>query len=307
MPSQGKGQHEVDHPSNATAHEPGRPLLSILAFVVSAMLINCTDPCSPPHTGSGAPIDVAASIPALSHAQNSRTQHPSPYEPHVAFESEDDNDEPESHEGPTDSVKPQDGTASPCCKPRQSPNTSPAPDRPNRHPRVHFRSRVRITSGLRHRRLSDGLASSASSISGSPSSSISAPLRSHTTVSAKGWGPLGQRVSLLTAQHHAPDTNSPLAPGNHRHDDRRRHRRRHKVDPQLDADEHTRLIPSSQRHLYTEEDIEDDEDEERRWRAQVIDEVFGTWPGRLLNRHWWWWQLEPIVCCICIDCSEVEE
>ncbi|KAJ3556511.1 hypothetical protein NP233_g11958 [Leucocoprinus birnbaumii] len=86
--------------------------------------------------------------------------------------------------------------------------------------RIRFRSRVRITSGLnryRHsstrgidsnnntlRSLSGGADSyycytPSSSISGSPSSSISAPLRSRTDDEADrpGWGPLGQRVNML--------------------------------------------------------------------------------------------------------------
>lgn len=81
-------------------------------------------------------------------------------------------------------------------------------ERPNR---VRFRSRVRITSGLnRHRHKLepqhqnqseiDYLAfSPASSVSGSPSSSISVPLRTHTDeqVGKPGWGTLGQRVSLF--------------------------------------------------------------------------------------------------------------
>ena len=77
------------------------------------------------------------------------------------------------------------------------------PERPNR---VRFRSRVRIASGLnRHRHSLLGVDylspnySPESSISGSPSSSISVPLRTQTDeqVGKPGWGTLGQRVSLF--------------------------------------------------------------------------------------------------------------
>ena len=76
---------------------------------------------------------------------------------------------------------------------------------PERSNRVRFRSRVRIASGLnRHRHKQQYLSSDfspTSSISGSPSSSssITAPLRTHTDeqVGKPGWGTLGQRVSMF--------------------------------------------------------------------------------------------------------------
>ena len=88
--------------------------------------------------------------------------------------------------------------------------------------RVHFRSRVRIASGLnrhRHELSSDLIAfSAASSRSCSPSSSISVPLRSpaEDDVGRPGWGTLGQRVSLFAQGRHrkqgtrGPDEHSPL-------------------------------------------------------------------------------------------------
>jgi len=41
--------------------------------------------------------------------------------------------------------------------------------------------------------------------------------------------------------------------------------------------------------------LDEDSDDERL--AQEVDHIFGTFPSRLLNRHYWWWQLEPLVCC----------
>lgn len=170
-------------------------------------------------------------------------------------------------------------------------------------PRVHFRSRVRITAGMRRRRLSDGLPSGASSISGSPCSSISAPLRSANAASSKGWGPLGQRVSLLASQNYASEPSSPTG---------RRKIRHGSLPPETyhsPVNEHTPLLRPPCRYSYARghnEDIIGDEVVERR-REHVIDETFGKWPGRLLNRHWWWWQLELFFCCLCVDCSDVEE
>ncbi|KAG1746821.1 hypothetical protein EDB19DRAFT_326623 [Suillus lakei] len=170
-------------------------------------------------------------------------------------------------------------------------------------PRVHFRSRVRITAGMRRRRLSDGLPSGASSISGSPCSSISAPLRSANAASSKGWGPLGQRVSILASQSYTSEPSSPTS---------RRKTRLRSNPPEpyhSPVNEHTPLLQPPCRYSYARgynEDNGADEDMERQ-RERVIDETFGKWPGRLLNRHWWWWQLEPLVCCLCVDCSDVEE
>jgi len=171
------------------------------------------------------------------------------------------------------------------------------------------------------RRLSDGQPSAASSISGSPCSSISAPLRSANAASSKGWGPLGQRVSILASQSYASEP-SP--------DDRRK--TRPKIDPSESyhspVNEHTPLMRSPCRYSYArgyneDDSVDDDAERERERRERMIDESFGKWPGRLLNRHvrsqlltqrgllmffqWWWWQLEPLVCCLCVDCTDVEE
>lgn len=170
-------------------------------------------------------------------------------------------------------------------------------------PRVRFRSRVRITAGMRRRRLSDGLPSGASSISGSPCSSISAPLRSANAASSKGWGPLGQRVSILASQNYTSEPSSPTG----------RRKIRHGSNPpepyHSPVNEHTSLLRPPCRYSYARaynEDNTGDEDVERQ-REHVIDEAFGKWPGRLLNHHWWWWQLESLLCCFCVDCSDDEE
>jgi hypothetical protein len=42
-----------------------------------------------------------------------------------------------------------------------------------------------------------------------------------------------------------------------------------------------------------------DEDEDDDRLSEEVDEIFGKFPGRLLNYHWWWWQFEPFICCNC--------
>lgn len=165
-----------------------------------------------------------------------------------------------------------------------SSNTSNADLRPNR---VRFRSRVRITSGFsRHRRKSDV----GSSRSDSPSSSISAPLRSPADDGTNTWGTLGQRVGLLALQKKI--LGSPKA----------QRRRNGTFVPTQNVDERTPLRNSSNHLPYVEgEGVQDrdifneDSDDERL--SQEVDDVFGKFPGRLLNHHWWYWQLEPIICC----------
>ncbi|KAF8845555.1 hypothetical protein BDN67DRAFT_467880 [Paxillus ammoniavirescens] len=77
------------------------------------------------------------------------------------------------------------------------------------------------------------------------------------------------------------------------------------------ADERTRLMTSMNPPSYTtnrsEEDLcQEDSKRARQRREQMIDQTFGIWPKRLLNRHWWWWQLEPLVCCFCV-CGHLDE
>ncbi|KAJ7239009.1 hypothetical protein B0H12DRAFT_1136541 [Mycena haematopus] len=164
---------------------------------------------------------------------------------------------------------------------------------PQRRSRVHFRSRVRITSGLHHGRVSS------SSLSSSPSSSISAPLRAPLTEadSTPGWGTLGQRVGLFAVSNRlAAEARSA------------KHRARRRA---LVPNEHDALLgdpppPRYDRHPdsasedgYSEDEYQDGEGE--ALLSHQIDLVFGKWPGRLLNRQWWWWQLQPILCCGCLD------
>ncbi|KIK99220.1 hypothetical protein PAXRUDRAFT_132566, partial [Paxillus rubicundulus Ve08.2h10] len=167
--------------------------------------------------------------------------------------------------------------------------------------RVHFRSRVRITAGIGKRRgLADGLPSNSSSISGSPSSSISAPLRTHTTASSKGWGPLGGRVGLMVPQAAVPK------PRGHsvRVDKNGRRKHARKALNSGAANERTRLTTSMNRPSYTSNRSEEDRAQQRR--EQMVDQAFGPWPKRLLNRHWWWWRLEPLVCCFCV-CGHLDD
>lgn len=88
-----------------------------------------------------------------------------------------------------------------------------------------------------------------------------------------------------------------------------------------EVDEHTHLItptvrPSYAGNQYAHDLHQDDGERERWWREQLMDEVFGKWPVRLLNRRvslsvhshvsqlfmvfqWWWWHLETILCYLC--------
>lgn len=147
--------------------------------------------------------------------------------------------------------------------------------------RVRFRSRVRITSGFsRHRHKSDP-DDLGSSRSGSPSSSISAPLRSHADDNTNAWGTLGQRVGLLALQKKI------LGPSQ----SQRRHRPRPEpITSATQVDERTPLRGSFPRSAYVEgEGVQDgdisDEDSDDERLAREVDDIFGTLPGRLLNRH----------------------
>ncbi|KAK0478156.1 hypothetical protein IW261DRAFT_1420352 [Armillaria novae-zelandiae] len=154
---------------------------------------------------------------------------------------------------------------------------------------VRFRSRVRITSGLPRRHAADRVTPD-SSLSSSPSSSISAPLRyreDDVRTDSSPWGPLGLRVKHMGQRP-----------------------RRQVADKGLDPSERSPLMPPSRRFYSIDEDEHYNYfaylDDETRLNRE-IDLAFGTWPGRLLNRHWWWWHLEPILCCVCIDLEEEEQ
>ncbi|KAL1686628.1 hypothetical protein GGG16DRAFT_96663 [Schizophyllum commune] len=181
-------------------------------------------------------------------------------------------------------------------------------DSPPKKRSVRFRSRVRITSGVRgHFVLPDTppaafrARSPSSSSSISDSSSISAPLRwrdgEKSLRDRPGWGTLGQRVSLLAGgsgrRQRVDDGNGDVGGGS--------------GGPGRPPTVHegTPLMQSSIPRQYVYADEEEDEERLRR----EIDLVFGKWPGRLLNSNWWWWQLEPFVCChcICSDESDIED
>lgn len=148
---------------------------------------------------------------------------------------------------------------------------------------VRFRSRVRITSGFRRHRRESSLHQAAidhdlfgyspgSSLSGSASSSISAPLRTRADeeVGKPGWGTLGQRVRLL-AQNNTQRRKSREAPET-----------KHNT-----TNEHTPLIWStacpSYVNVHYNSLVHEDSEEPRISRR--IEPVFGTWPGRLLNHR----------------------
>jgi hypothetical protein len=154
----------------------------------------------------------------------------------------------------------------------------PPPDTSNehlRHSRVRFRSRVRITSGFSHHRRRSDVGSSRS---GSPSSSISAPLRSHSDDGTNSWGTLGQRVGLLALQKRI--LGLPKA----------KRRQKGLVVPSIYVDERTPLRNSFNNSPYVagegvQEGVVFDEDSDDERLSQEVDDVFGKFPGRLLNYH----------------------
>ncbi|KAI8983244.1 hypothetical protein BD414DRAFT_490354 [Trametes punicea] len=200
--------------------------------------------------------------------------------------------------------------------------SSQLPARPT-GPRVRFRSRVRITSGVhrhRHSTTTNGTPTPCSSASDSPSSSISAPLRYQSDEHGT-WGPLGKRLSAYAAGGWPRRASVPQTP-------------RAQVEQRTGGlvggqvrgakgvrlyDERTPLIRPDRRRIYTEPDrgeeaqTRDDHltPEERALRTAALrreeEAVFGKWPWRIFNRHWWWWHVEPVLCCCCSDDSDYEE
>ena len=189
-------------------------------------------------------------------------------------------------------------------------------------PRVHFRSRVRITSGLhsssrpRNRdgaccnSVDDGIGTANTSGSGSPSSSISAPLR-YQADDNNMLGPLGKRINSLAQMRNK----------------RTGHLRRAGVNSS--ASERTPFLRASEygpvpdyTHQRRERgraggEGEDEDSASGLKREQNI--MFGRWPWRIFNRHvsavvqllgrcsdilfvqWWAYQCEPIFCCCSND------
>jgi len=179
---------------------------------------------------------------------------------------------------------------------------------------VHFRSRVRIASGLSRHRFqqhptTDGgpqdyfSFSPSSSLSGSPSSSISAPLRTplDDEVGKPGWGTLGQRVALF-AKHRPPKGTPP------EEQERESSAKNPEYVNDRETTERTPLLNPSLRGLLRHDHqfqhyLCRDEDYET-FLSMRIDQVFGPWPFRLFNHHWWRWQLEPIFCSLCLSGDE---
>ncbi|TDL28948.1 hypothetical protein BD410DRAFT_253852 [Rickenella mellea] len=196
-------------------------------------------------------------------------------------------------------------------------------------PRVRFRSRVRIGSGLPH-----------VSPSSSRSSSFSAPLRpgddsqeslSHLAVAAYHSNSMmrnararAQAVPLPIGALLDADVASAWLQRNVTRAKARAKARRASTGS---IDERTPLTASGRRRAYmnssfTDVDHDDhviDEDSDREEHHDDSDDVqsarreahedtlYGKWPWRLTNRHWWWWKIEPIACYCCAESSEDEE
>ena len=156
-------------------------------------------------------------------------------------------------------------------------------------PRVHFRSRVRITSGLHsnnrsrnHERTGrnsvadDGVGTANTSASGSPSSSISAPLRYQADENTV-LGPLGKRINSLA----------------HTRNKRNGQLRRASIGssvsertPFLRASEHGPAPDyMHQRRERGRVGSESEDEDPASGLKREEDIVFGRWPWRIFNRH----------------------
>jgi len=184
------------------------------------------------------------------------------------------------------------------------------PERPNR---VRFRSRVRIASGLnRHRHSLQGVDylspdySPESSVSGSPSSSISVPLRTRTDeqVGKPGWGTLGERVSLFAkgqmgrSRRREQRERLGLGASSFRKGVEQGRGEALVIPYYAQITEETPLLLSSAGNRSCSDLTREGEAIQL---ARDIDIVFGPWPGRLANHHWWWWQVESVICCRCVS------
>ncbi|OJT11583.1 hypothetical protein TRAPUB_11892 [Trametes pubescens] len=178
--------------------------------------------------------------------------------------------------------------------------SSQPPVRPT-GPRVRFRSRVRITSGVHRHRHSmnvNGTPTPCSSASDSPSSSISAPLRYQADENG-AWGPLGKRLSAYAAGNWQRRAQGPThtqrvpqdvpvigPPPGGRVRGGKTARAHH---------ERTPLLRPGRQRSYTEEEEDETQTEEelgpeeRAMRTAALrreeEAVFGKWPWRIFNRH----------------------
>ena len=165
------------------------------------------------------------------------------------------------------------------------------PTVPVRHsiPKVHFRSRVRITSGLhsssrsrnrngagRNSIVDDGIGTANTSASGSPSSSISAPLR-YQADENNVLGPLGKRINSLALTR------------NKRNEQLRRASVGSSVSertPFLRASEHGPVPDyTHQRRERGRIASESDDEGSARGLKREEDIIFGRWPWRVFNRR----------------------
>ncbi|KAF9651292.1 hypothetical protein BDM02DRAFT_849393 [Thelephora ganbajun] len=190
-------------------------------------------------------------------------------------------------------------------------------------PRVHFRSRVRITSGLhssgrsrnrdgagRNSTADDGTGTANTSASGSPSSSISAPLR-YQADENNVLGPLGKRINSLA------QTRS-----------KRNGQLRRAASISSSVSERTPFLRVSeygpvpdytrQRRERSGISSESEDEDFASGLKREEDIMFGPWPWRIFNRYasttvqplsqssdtlfvqWWAYRCEPIFCC-CSD------
>ena len=165
------------------------------------------------------------------------------------------------------------------------------PTVPVRHsiPKVHFRSRVRITSGLhsssrsrnrngtgRNSTIDDGIGTANTSASGSPSSSISAPLR-YQADENNVLGPLGKRINSLALTRNKKNEQLRRASVGSSVSER---------TPFLRASEYG-PVPDYTHQRRERGRIANESDDEGSARGLKREEeiVFGRWPWRVFNRR----------------------
>ena len=159
---------------------------------------------------------------------------------------------------------------------------------PNSMPKVHFRSRVRITSGLhsstrsrnrdgtnRTSTFDNGIDTANTSVSGSPSSSISAPLR-YQADENNVLGPLGKRINSLAQARNKRNGQLRRAIGSSASE----------RTPFLRASEYG-PIPDYTRQRRERSWVGSESEDENSTNGLKREEdiMFGRWPWRLFNRY----------------------
>ncbi|KAF8746197.1 hypothetical protein AX14_000004 [Amanita brunnescens Koide BX004] len=155
---------------------------------------------------------------------------------------------------------------------------------------IRFQSHVRITSGISRPRRKPTIASHVAEIDMSPrsspsssrASSVYAPLRSRSNDENRSSG-LGM-AQRIRGRCLCEDTA--------------------KKGPDHKTNERTPLLNCTIQSVFEREGSDYISGDSHL--SHAIDFIFGTWPGRLLNRHWWWWKIEPVLCCHCLDESDLE-